>query len=135
MLGHPRPHPRSAIRASDRRGPDSDKAACSFVPSFVRVASDHADGLGERTADRSDAWRVMPKACFSNEPGWPRAVNLEGSIANALKCSIASSISNDGLSLSPTHTGHHVDYGCAVLDAVNALRWRFARAFREAFGH
>jgi len=31
--------------------------------------------------------------------------------------------------------GHHAfDHG-AVLGAVNALRWRFDRAFRAAFGH
>jgi hypothetical protein len=31
--------------------------------------------------------------------------------------------------------GHHVFHHAAVLGAVNALRWRFDRAFRAAFGH
>jgi hypothetical protein len=31
--------------------------------------------------------------------------------------------------------GHHAFDHAAVLDAVNALRWRFDRAFRVAFGH
>jgi len=32
-------------------------------------------------------------------------------------------------------SGHHAFDHAAVLDAVNALRWRFDRAFRAAFGH
>ena len=31
--------------------------------------------------------------------------------------------------------GHHAFDHAAVLGAVNALRWRFDRAFRAAFGH
>ena len=31
--------------------------------------------------------------------------------------------------------GHHAFYHAAGLSAVNALRWRFDRAFRAAFGH
>ena len=31
--------------------------------------------------------------------------------------------------------GHHAFNYAAALGAVNALRWRFDRAFRAAFGH
>jgi hypothetical protein len=31
--------------------------------------------------------------------------------------------------------GHHAIHAATALGAVNALRWRFDRAFRAAFGH
>ena len=31
--------------------------------------------------------------------------------------------------------GHHAFHAATALGAVNALRWRFDRAFRAAFGH